>query len=69
MLKGTTRLFNQAKGYGFILSEDDSRDMLVHMSAVKRSGLTALNDGQAVAFELVRGWNGRMAAENFNLDG
>ena len=55
--------FNQAKGYGFFQPGDDSRDAIVHISAVERSGLATLNEGQTVTFELVPGRNGRMAAD------
>lgn len=67
MSRGTVKWFNQAKGYGFIQPEDGSGDAFVHISAVERSGLTTLNDGQKVTFELVSGRNGRMAAENIKL--
>ncbi|MXX88489.1 MAG: cold-shock protein [Boseongicola sp. SB0677_bin_26] len=69
MSRGTVKWFNQAKGYGFIQPEDGSGDAFVHISAVERSGLTTLNDGQKVTFELVSGRNGRMAAENIKPAG
>ena len=69
MSRGTVKWFNQHKGYGFIQPEDGSGDAFVHISAVERSGLTTLNDGQKVTFELVPGRNGRMAAENLKLAG
>lgn len=69
MSRGTVKWFNQAKGYGFIQPEDGSGDAFVHISAVERSGLTTLNEGQKLTFELVSGRNGRMAAENLKLAG
>ncbi|MDE0306628.1 MAG: cold-shock protein [Albidovulum sp.] len=66
---GTVKWFNQVKGYGFIQPEDGSVDAFVHISAVERSGLTTLNEGQKVTFELVTGRNGRMAAENLKPAG
>ena len=69
MQNGTVKWFNPAKGYGFIQPEDGSGDAFVHISAVERSGLTALNEGQKVTFELVPGRNGRMAAENLQPAG
>ena len=69
MSRGTVKWFNQAKGYGFIQPEDGSGDAFVHISAVERSGLATLNEGQTVTFELVRGRNGRMAAENLKPAG
>ena len=69
MTRGTVKWFNQTKGYGFIQPEDGSGDAFVHISAVERSGLTTLNEGQKLTFELVSGRNGRMAAENLKLAG
>ena len=52
------------KGYGFIEPEDGSKDAFVHISAVERAGLTTLNEGQKVEYEVVPGQNGKAAAEN-----
>ena len=51
-MQGTVKFFNSAKGYGFITPEDGSKDIFVHISAVEQSGLTTLNEGQQVAFEV-----------------
>ncbi len=67
MPKGTVKWFNQTKGYGFIEPEDNSGDAFVHISAVERSGLTTLNEGQTVTFDLVPGRKGKMSAENLKL--
>ncbi len=64
MATGTVKWFNPAKGFGFIEPEDGSKDAFVHISAVERAGLSGLNEGQKVEFELVAGRNGKMAAEN-----
>jgi len=64
MAKGTVKWFNPVKGFGFIQPEDGSKDAFVHISAVERAGLSSLNEGQKVEFELVAGRNGKMAAEN-----
>lgn len=48
---GTVKFFNKEKGYGFITPDDGARDVFVHISAVERSGLAALDDGQRVSFE------------------
>ena len=53
MAIGTVKWFNPNKGYGFIQPEDGSRDVFVHISAVERSGLDALSEGQRVSFEVV----------------
>jgi len=64
MAIGTVKWFNPAKGFGFIEPEDGSKDAFVHISAVERAGLSGLNEGQKVEFELVAGRDGKMAAEN-----
>ena len=64
MAIGTVKWFNPAKGCGFIEPEDGSKDAFVHISAVERAGLSGLNEGQKVEFELVAGRDGKMAAEN-----
>ena len=67
MATGTVKWFNSAKGYGFIQPEEGSRDVFVHISAVERAGLTTLNEGQNVSFEVVPGRDGRVSAENLVL--
>ncbi len=64
MTTGTVKWFNPAKGFGFIEPEDGSKDAFVHISAVERAGLTTLNEGQKVEYELVPGQNGKSSAEN-----
>jgi CspA family cold shock protein len=50
--RGTVKFFNAEKGYGFIQPDDGGRDIFVHVSAVTRSGLTTLSEGQRVAFDV-----------------
>ena len=50
-MNGTVKFFNSAKGYGFITPDDGSKDIFVHISAVEQSGMTTLNEGQAVTFD------------------
>jgi len=64
MPTGTVKWFNPTKGYGFIEPSEGGQDAFVHISAVERAGLTTLNDGQKVEFELVPGQNGKSSAEN-----
>ena len=64
MTTGTVKWFNPTKGYGFISPADGSKDAFVHISAVERAGLAALNEGQKVEYELVPGQNGKSSAEN-----
>jgi CspA family cold shock protein len=52
MAVGTVKLFNSQKGYGFIQPEDGSKDVFVHISAVERAGLSGLNEGQRVSFDI-----------------
>lgn len=51
MPTGTVKFFNATKGFGFITPEDGGKDVFVHISAVERSGLTTLNEGQNVSFD------------------
>ena len=64
MATGTVKWFNATKGYGFIQPDNGSKDVFVHISAVERSGLGGLNEGQVVSFDLERGQKGKMAAVN-----
>lgn len=52
MATGTVKWFNTTKGFGFIQPESGGADVFVHISAVQRSGLTGLNEGQKISFEL-----------------
>ena len=54
MAVGTVKWFNSTKGYGFIQPEDGGKDVFVHVSAVERSDLRALTEGQRVGYELER---------------
>jgi CspA family cold shock protein len=65
MNKGTVKWFNNQKGFGFIQPEGGGNDVFVHISAVERAGLGALNEGQKVSFEVVANRRtGKSAAEN-----
>jgi CspA family cold shock protein len=55
--------FNPSKGYGFIAPQDGGKDVFVHISAVERAGLTSLNEGQVLEYEVVSN-RGKQAAEN-----
>jgi len=63
MATGTVKFFNKEKGYGFIQPSDGSKDVFVHISAVQRSGLQSLVEGQQVSFEVVTE-RGKPAAAN-----
>ena len=64
MSTGTVKWFNAQKGYGFIQPADGSKDVFVHISAVERAGMGSLQDGQKVSFDVMRGQNGKLSAEN-----
>lgn len=66
MATGTVKWFNTTKGYGFIKPDDGGADVFVHITAVQRSGLQGLDEGQAIAYELKPQRNGKMAAEELS---
>ena len=53
MTVGTVKFFNAQKGFGFIAPDDGSPDVFVHVSAVEKAGMTILNEGQRVSFDVV----------------
>jgi CspA family cold shock protein len=63
---GTVKWFNTTKGYGFIQPQNGGKDVFVHISAVQRAGLTSLNEGQQVEYEIVAN-RGRESAENLKV--
>ena len=65
MPEGTVKWFNSQKGFGFIQPTDGSKDVFVHISAVERAGLSTLNEGQKVSFDLVADRrSGKSSADN-----
>ena len=68
MATGTVKWFNRMKGYGFIEPEGGGKDAFVHISAVERSGLSGLADGQKVSFDLEKDRQGRDSAINLKTE-
>lgn len=64
MSSGTVKWFNVQKGYGFIQPSDGSKDVFVHISAVEQAGLSGLNEGQTVQYDLEQGRQGKSSAIN-----
>ena len=66
MPTGTVKWLNPTKGYGFIQPQGGGKDVFVHISAVERAGLSTLNEGQTVTYEIVAN-RGRESAENIKV--
>jgi CspA family cold shock protein len=64
MATGTVKWFNGQKGFGFIEPDEGGKDVFVHISAVERSGLGSLREGQKVSFDLEKDRQGRSSATN-----
>jgi cold shock protein len=64
MSQGTVKWFNAQKGFGFIQPDDGSKDVFVHISAVERSGLGRLNEGQKLSYDVEQGQQGKTSAAN-----
>ena len=64
-ITGTVKFFNTAKGYGFVQPDDGSKDVFVHVTALQRSGIQELNEGDKITFVLEddRRGRGKQAAE------
>ena len=66
MASGTVKWFNSQKGYGFIQPQSGGKDVFVHISAVEKAGLSTLNEGQTVEYEIVSD-RGKESAGNFKV--
>ena len=65
MATGTVKWFNTQKGYGFIQPDEGGADVFVHISAVQNSGMTQLDEGQKISYEIVKDKRtGKSAAGN-----
>lgn len=61
--QGTTRWFNNKKGYGFLQKKSDGKDIFVHFSAIEMEGYKTLKVGQVVEFDITDGDKGPQAAK------
>ena len=66
MATGTVKWFNATKGYGFIQPDAGGKDVFVHISAVERAGLSSLNEGAKVSYEIVSD-RGKESAGNLRV--
>ena len=66
MATGTVKWFNPTKGYGFVQPQGGGKDVFVHISAVERAGLSTLNEGGVIEYELVAN-KGKESAENIKV--
>lgn len=66
MLQGEIKWFNNKKGYGFIRPEQSDKDIFVHITALEKSGIRNVSDGQKVSFEIIND-RGKQAASNIHL--
>jgi CspA family cold shock protein len=65
MTQGTVKFFDGQRGFGFIQPDDGGKDVFVHISAVERAGMGALNEGQKIAFDVVANRKtGKSSADN-----
>lgn len=67
MATGTIKWFNATKGYGFIQPDAGGTDVFVHISAVERSGIQNLTDGQKLSYEVETGRSGKVSAVDLRL--
>ena len=66
-ITGTVKFLHTTKGFGFISPENGEKDAFVHISAVQRSGLQGLYEGDKVTYELETGRDGKVSATNLTL--
>ena len=69
MATGTVKWFNDAKGYGFITPEDQTKDLFVHHSSIAGEGYKSLAEGAKVEYEAVEGAKGPEAKNVVEISG
>lgn len=65
-MRGTVKWYNPAKKFGFIKPDDGSGDVFVHVSALEKAGMTSLNEGDKISFEIETS-KGKSSATNLEL--
>lgn len=68
MASGTVKWFNATKGFGFIAPDSGGNDVFVHITALQKAGISGLNEGQRVSYELENS-RGKDAAGNLKVEG
>lgn len=66
MATGTVKWFNATKGFGFIQPDDGGKDVFVHVTAVQKAGLTGLNEGQKISYDIATD-RGKASAANLKV--
>lgn len=66
MATGIVKWFNPTKGYGFVAPEQGGNDVFIHITALEKAGLSTLNEGQRISYELASN-KGKTSAENIKL--
>lgn len=66
MATGTVKWFNSTKGFGFIQPDDGGKDVFVHISAVEKAGLSNLNEGAKISYEVIQD-RGKESAGNLRV--
>lgn len=67
MTMGVVKFFNTSKGFGFISPDGGGKDVFVHVTALQRSGIQDLAEGQKVSFDVAPGRDGRISADRLKV--
>lgn len=67
MPNGTVKFFNTQKGFGFVAPDDGGKDAFVHITALERAGISSLNEGDKISYDLETGRDGKVSAANVKL--